>query len=195
MNTLQASNRYPPLSIGIHWLTLLLLAGSYALIELREFYPKGSDPRELMKTWHFMVGLVVLVLTIARLGLRHRVHLAAIEPLPPAWHQALATLGHITLYVFLVVMPLLGWITLSLKGKPVPFFSLELPALAGPDKALAGDFEEIHETIGNIGYYLIGLHALAALYHHHFLHDNSLLRMLPAHQAARLAARSARRSP
>jgi cytochrome b561 len=30
-----------------------------------------------------------------------------------------------------------------------------------------------------VGYYLIGLHALAALFHHYVVRDNTLARMLP----------------
>ena len=44
--------RYGSLSIALHWLMLLLVVAIYAAIELREFYPKGSDPREASKTWH-----------------------------------------------------------------------------------------------------------------------------------------------
>ena len=33
---------------------------------------------------------------------------------------------------------------------------------------------------GNVGYFLIGLHAAAALFHHYVTHDNTLSRMLPA---------------
>ena len=51
--------------------------------------------------------------------------------------------------------------------------------LIGPDKALADSIEDLHKTIGELGYYLIGLHALAALFHHYFVKDNTLLRMLP----------------
>ena len=40
----------------------------------------------------------------------------------------------------MIGLPLLGWLTLSAAGKPIPFFGLELPALIGADKALAGDF-------------------------------------------------------
>jgi cytochrome b561 len=40
--------------------------------------------------------------------------------------------------------------------------------------------KEVHETIGTIGYFLIGLHAAAALAHHYLWRDNTLLRMLPA---------------
>ena len=46
---------------------LLLLIAVYACIELREIYPKGSDPREALKTWHFMLGLSVFVLVWLRL--------------------------------------------------------------------------------------------------------------------------------
>lgn len=91
----------------------------------------------------------------------------------------LAAAMHLALYAFLVVMPLLGWLVLSAKGKPIPFFGLHLPALIGPNEARAESLEELHEFIGTLGYYLIGLHAAAALYHHYVAHDDTLLRMLP----------------
>ena len=78
------------------------------------------------------------------------------------------------------IMPLLGWLLLSAKGKPIPFFGLQLPALIGTDKPLAENLEEIHEFIGTLGYYLIGLHTVAALAHHYFMRDDTLLRMLPS---------------
>ena len=55
-------------SIMMHWLMLALLAGVYACIELREFYPRGSDVREGLKTWHFMLGLSVFALVWVRLS-------------------------------------------------------------------------------------------------------------------------------
>jgi cytochrome b561 len=42
--------------------------------------------------------------------------------------------------------------------------------------------KEIHETIGNIGYFLVGAHALAALFHHFITRDDTLTRMLPERQ-------------
>ena len=84
----------------------------------------------------------------------------------------------------MIGMPIGGWLILSAEGDPVPFFGLELPALVSPDKALAEQIEEIHETVGTIGYWLIGLHALAALYHHYVKRDNTLRRMLGGSRAA-----------
>jgi cytochrome b561 len=171
--------RYGALSIGMHWLMLALLVAVYACIELRGLYPNGSDMREAMKAWHFMLGLSVFALLFVRIALRVAGRTPPIVPTPPQWLHRLAGLGHLAIYAFLLVMPLLGWLVLSAADKPVPFFGMQLPALVGPDKALARQLEEIHETIGTIGYYLIGLHAAAALFHHYVMRDDTLLRMLP----------------
>ena len=39
--------------------------------------------------------------------------------------------------------------------------------------------KEWHVTLANLGYFVIGLHALAALMHHYYWKDNTLLRMMP----------------
>lgn len=171
--------RYGSLSIGLHWLMFLLFIAVYALVELREIYPKGSDPREAMKTWHFMIGMLIFWLTWLRLAARAPGSTPDIVPAPPNWQQLLAKLLHLGLYALMIVMPLTGWLLLSASGKPIPFFGLELPALIDENKELAKQLKEVHEVIGTVGYYLIGIHVLAALYHHHLVRDNTLVRMLP----------------
>ena len=79
----------------------------------------------------------------------------------------------------MIGMPIGGWLMLSAKGEAIPFYGLTLPALVSPNEELAELIEEIHETVGVAGYYLIGLHALAALLHHYLIRDNTLQRMLP----------------
>jgi len=188
MTSLQSTDRYHFLSIAVHWITLALLIAVYAFIELRGIFPKGSAAYNAMKTWHFMLGLTVFGIVGIRLVLRLVLRATPITPRPPGWQLWLAKAMHLALYAFLIVMPLLGWLTLSAKGKVIPFFGFELPALIGPDKSLGGGLEEIHETIGTIGYYLVGLHAAAALFHHYFMRDDTVLRMLPS-RVRRLAAR------
>lgn len=125
--------RFHPLSIGAHWLTLLLLVAVYALIELKGVFPKGSEARELAKTWHAMLGLAVFAIVFVRL------------------------------------VP-------SVKGKSASIFGLELPALTAPDRTLARSPEATHVVIGTAGCFLIGLHAAAALWHHHVQRDDTLPR-------------------
>ena len=171
--------RYSTLSLSLQWLMLVLLVAVYACMELREYWPKGSDFREGLKTWHFMLGLSVLALVIVRIAARFAGTIPPITPAPPVWQMRLAGLLHLALYVFMIAMPILGWTLLSAAGKPIPFFGLVLPPLVAPDKAFAEQVKEIHETLATIGYFLIGAHALAGLFHHYFLKDDTLRRMLP----------------
>lgn len=179
MSRIRTDERYGAWFIAMHWLMLALLVAVYATIELREFYPRGSAIREGLKTWHFMLGLTVFGLVFVRLALRLAGRTPRIEPAPALWQQRLAALVHLALYAFMLAMPLLGWLSLSADGEPVTYLGLPLPALVGPNEGLAESFEDIHETVGTIGYYLVGLHAAAALFHHYFLRDNTLVRMLP----------------
>lgn len=183
MNMKNTADRYGSLSIAMHWLMLLLLVAVYATILLREGYEKGSDPREALKMWHFMLGLSVFALVFVRIALRFFGGTPRIVPTPPHWQHLLAAGMHLALYLFLIGMPLLGWLTLSASGKPIPFFGLELPAIWPQDKGFADTLKDLHETIGEIGYYLVGAHALAALYHHYIVRDNTLRRMLPGRAA------------
>ncbi|MDD4880848.1 MAG: cytochrome b [Gallionellaceae bacterium] len=179
MNMRNTPDRYGSLSIGLHWLMLLLIVAVYASMELHEFFPKGSDPREALKTWHFMLGLSVLALASLRLAVNATAPAPRVEPAMPMKQQMIAKLMHAALYVLMLGMPVAGWLLLSAAGKPIPFFGLQLPALMGENKDLAAVIKEVHETVGNLGYFLIGLHAAAALYHHYIVRDNTLLRMLP----------------
>jgi cytochrome b561 len=171
--------RYGSASIGIHWIMLLLFIAVYASITLRELYPKGSDPREALKTWHFMLGMLVFVFVWLRLAARFSGPTPLIQPAIPRMQEISSKLLHLALYALMIGMPITGWLLLSAAGKPIPFFGLQLPALIAENKDLASQIKEIHEFVGTTGYYLIGLHAVAAFYHHYVKHDNTLTRMLP----------------
>ena len=172
-------SRYSSLSITLHWAMLLLLIAVYACMELREYYPKGSDFREGLKMWHFMFGLTVLLLVLIRVVARVTGGTPPITPDPPAWQTLIARLTHLALYAFMIAMPIAGWVILSASGKAIPFYGLDLPALVGLNKALAEQVKELHETVATIGYFLVGLHAVAALFHHYIVKDDTLRRMIP----------------
>lgn len=171
--------RYGALSIALHWLMLLLIVAIYASMELRGIFPKGSALYNGMKTWHYMLGLSVFVLVWVRLAARLLSTTPAIDPPLPPWQRRFSAGLHVALYLLMMVLPMLGWLMLSAGGKPIPFFGLELPALIAENKANAKQIKELHEAIATAGYFLIGLHAAAALFHHYWLGDNTLKRMLP----------------
>ena len=179
MNWKNSTSRYGTLSISLHWLMLILFIAIYATINLREFYEKGSDPREALKAWHFMLGMLAFGLVWLRVAARFSGPTPNITPAPAKVQMLSAKLLHLAVYALMIGMPLTGWLLLSASGKPIPFFGFELPALIGTDKDLAGQIKEVHEFVGTMGYYLLGLHAIAALYHHYIQRDDTLTRMLP----------------
>lgn len=159
-----------------------LFIAVFASIELRVLFEKGTEPREMMKTVHFMLGLLVLAMIFLRIASRFLTR----QPKPAqtpggVLANGLAQLAHIALYVVMIGMPLLGWLSLSAAGKPIPFFGFELPALIAPDKGFSKQIKELHETIGIASYWLIGLHITAALGHHLILKDKLIERMSVRH--------------
>jgi superoxide oxidase len=176
---LNTTARYGWVFMGLHWLMLLLLVAVVTCIVLSDSFPKDSETRALLKTWHFMLGLTVFTLVWFRLVAK----LASPAPLivPPIahWQDMAAKAVQALLYLLMIAMPLLGWLMLSAAGKPIPFFGLQLPPLIAENKDIVETIKEIHEA-GAIGIYvLVGIHAVAALYHHYFVRDNTLRRMLP----------------
>lgn len=179
MSVKNTENHYGSLSIKMHWLMFILIAATFAFIECRVFFEKGTQTRDLFKMWHFMLGLLVLVMVLIRLYFRLTQITPKITPPLPSIQDIAAKAVHIALYVFMIAMPVAGWFMLSAFGKPIPFFGLELPALIGVDKELGKSIHDIHELVGTIGYFVIGFHALAALIHHYVQKDDTLTRMLP----------------
>lgn len=175
--TITSSQRFSIPSIAMHWLMVLVFMGIFIAVNLIDVFPKGSDSRQLAKNIHFSFGLLVFGLFWLRVAFRLLGNTPAIVPAPPVWQEKLAKLGHLALYAIMVLMPLVGWAALSAFGKPIPFFGMELPALMAENKELGRTIKEVHELGGNLTYFLIGGHALAALYHHYFMKDNTLRRM------------------
>lgn len=172
-------SRREAVSIGLHWLMLLLIALVYVCIELRSNFPQGSSLRAGLATWHFVLGLLVFVLIV----LRAAVNFIGVAPHTKIgaspWQHRYNKLMHLALYAFMVGMPLTGWLILSAEGQAIAFLGMQLPQLVGQSASVADWAKELHEVGGTAGYFLIGLHTAVALFHHYVIKDNTLRRMLP----------------
>lgn len=170
-------NRYSPVSLTLHWLIAALVVAQIVLITAHEA-ADGADP---YIGWHKSVGLLILVLTLARLAWR------AFNPAIPLpadmkrWEKLLARATHVLFYVVLLVMPLTGWLASSAGGREIPWFGLfNWPLLpVGGGREAAGGFMDVHELVVKGLYVLIALHVIGALKHHFVDRDNVLHRMLP----------------
>ncbi|MDE2408020.1 MAG: cytochrome b [Xanthomonadaceae bacterium] len=172
--------RYTPTLRLLHWLMAVLIVLAYILIEQRGIFPRGSDGRFAMMQGHFWVGIGVFLLVWWRLMARVRGGTPPITPPLGKVSVIAAKLLHLALYAFFIVMPLLGLATVWTDGKEllIPFTSIALPALLPENEDLAHQLEELHGTIGEAFYWVIGAHVLVALWHHVGRRDDTLKRML-----------------
>ncbi|MGO4327331.1 cytochrome b [Cupriavidus sp. 2TAF22] len=177
-SALPAARRYAAPALFFHWAVFLLIAVAYAAIELKGFTARGSAARFAAMAAHEWAGVLVLALAVPRLLWRLLRGAPAPEP-GPRWMRLAGAAMHLVLYLFIFAQPLLGLLTVNAAGHvlALPALGLEVPALIAPDPALKGTFKEIHETLGTAFYTVIGLHALAALFHHYMLGDDTLRRM------------------
>ena len=173
------SQTWGSLSIGLHWLTFILILG-LAMVGLFMTELANGPLKIQVYALHKSFGLTVLGLTIIRLVWRLFSTTPKITANIPAWQNLIAKLTHGLLYLLLFAMPISGWLYNSAAGFPLKYFGLfKLPKLSGYDpdlKQLAGD---AHGTFFYILALLMLIHTGAALKHHYLDKDNTLTRMLP----------------
>lgn len=172
------SNRYGAVAKFLHWGIVILVITQYFIAEAAEDL---EGPGELdMITRHMSFGVLVLLLALARIGWK-LANRGDPRPVPMARPQRIAASAvHGVLYLLLLVMPVTGWMMSSAAEHPVAFFGLfELPAIVGPDHDLHEALEDVHESLFKAIVVIAVLHALAAVYHHVWMKDDTLRRMLP----------------
>lgn len=171
--------RYGAVAQLLHWLTALLLPGSFAL----GFYMVGlavSPDTLRLYSYHKWLGVTVFAVVLLRLGWRLW---SPPPPLPaslPAWERQAAPIVHRLLYLLVLAVPLSGWLMSSAKGFQTVYFALlPIPDVVGKNAALGAALEELHGALNKMLLLAVCLHVAAALKHHYLDRDGILLRMLP----------------
>jgi cytochrome b561 len=179
MQWTNSAERYGAISRTLHWLVVALIITQVVLGKIAEDMPIGVEKLATLSQ-HKSIGMLVLVLALARIGWR------LFSPGPrapsesPAWQRAAAGASHGLLYVLLVLQPVTGWLMSSTKNYPVSFFGwFQFPDLVGASEVWHERLEESHEFLAGTIIAIAVLHAAAALYHHFVLRDGVLRRMLP----------------
>lgn len=173
-NTLK---RFGSITKLLHWLIFILIAAQFYFVwSLSE----NSPLIPLYMMLHKSVGVTVLVLGI----LFYIWHIISIKPLPPEnqpqWQYFISKLVHHVLFILIILMPLVGYLLTCSDGKPINFFGwFTIPCLIPTSEQLGNMMFSVHETIAFIILILVGIHFLAALYHHVIRKDEVLKRMLP----------------
>jgi cytochrome b561 len=162
-----------------HWLMVIVIFTTIPIGISLERLPEGSFQNTMFDV-HRSLGAVILFLALLRLANR----LVRGTPRPDrslAPHERiLSGLVHKTLYLLMIVVPLLGWAATSAYGAPVTVFWLfELPPLLAKNQGLATTLFTVHKVAALTMGGLILLHIAGALMHA-FRRDGVVSRMLPA---------------
>ena len=162
----------------LHWVVVVLVISQFVLANMAA----SADSR--METFilfarHKSIGITIFVLAIIRLVWRFLNDQPALPLGMPSWQQNLAKTTHWLLYALIILMPITGLLGSAASNFPVTWFGLfTLPALIGPNEALADFLHDFHGVLALCLASLATLHLLAALKHHFFNRDDVLRRMI-----------------
>lgn len=168
--------RHDPTTIALHWVTAFLVVALWCIGQTVDFAPNGSlrvDYRSL----HIVLGVALGLMLLLRLGWRIA-RGGMLPPLDTGPLLAIARITHWALYALLIVTVGLGITNTWARGDSI-FNLFKLPQLVPGDRAFVHMIEGWHALAANTVLIVAGLHAAAALFHHHVLRDATLRRMLP----------------
>lgn len=154
---------YSRAQILLHWGIVVLLILSYISSDAMKAawfaIHQGRDAYGNTAAAHVWIGVAVLVLGVARLGLRRGL---GAPDLPAGGHpiaDRVAKLTHLGLYLLVILIPA--------SGIGAWFGGVNLSG-------------EVHEVLFNALMALVALHVVGALYHQYVLKDGLIRRMMRA---------------
>lgn len=178
MSTVQVTTdvqRYAGRLRILHWLIAGLVLAIWPLGLMIGFVKE--DVKLDFYLVHESLGFLVLWLMLVRIGVR----LTSAAPLvvAPAFEKAAAHLVHGLLYVFLIVMPVSGFLATNAHGFPLEWFGLvTVWSPIGKMPEIAFTLSAIHAWSAWILLALFALHLAAAIFHHVIRRDGTLYRIL-----------------
>ncbi|HEU0159796.1 MAG TPA: cytochrome b [Hyphomicrobiaceae bacterium] len=125
---------------------------------------------------HKLLGIVIFFLVLARLGYRLTRGAPPDEPSIEVWQKAAAHATHWALYLLLLLVPIGGYLGISLYPA-LDVFGIPLPSLTSADQAAAARVFFLHWVGAVLILLLVGAHVSGALFHYFVRKDGVLQRM------------------
>jgi cytochrome b561 len=187
------ASRHTAITKVFHWsIAILIVIDFLFALSFSQFDPGDRFYFPAAYAMHMTFGMFALTLAVPfvvrRLtwGRTRRIENPTRDM--SAVSRALARIVHALLFTFMIVVPLTGWAVLSTRKQlAVLFDSVHWPNIGFLSSLPYPKRLELHDlllpghtTLAYIGMSLVGLHFLAALYHHFYRRDDVLRGMLPA---------------
>ncbi|MFV0369983.1 MAG: cytochrome b [Hyphomicrobiaceae bacterium] len=174
---------YSPTARRFHWYVVALILVQFPLGWSMTY--RGGELNiwdsltNTLYSSHKLIGIIILLVVILRLGYRLVHGAPKEEPTLETWHRHASATNHWGLYALLVVVPVLGWLGVSYYPALDIFGLFKLPGLVASNKEMAEAVFGYHEFAAAVLLALVGIHIAAALYHYFIRGDNVLARMIP----------------
>jgi cytochrome b561 len=172
---------YSRVSKWFHWITVPLIA--ILLLSGLTIRFIADEPKIRFYMVHESLGLLVLLLSAARLTWRLTHRPPAMAPHLPPIERLGANGVHRAVYIALIVQPILGFLTTNAYGFPQrgdrAFLGfINLPTFMDANVDLAHTLHWAHSIVGWLLIPMLALHVTAIVYHHAIKGDGTLMRMI-----------------
>lgn len=176
--------RYDGMTLALHWITAASVIFLFASAHIWEWLERGTPLRKGLQSVHISCGIVLALVMVVRPLWRLFSQRSPRYAMPDAAlsrpTKFLSHCVHGALYLLLFTQIVLGFMFRWAQQEPFHFFGLfDLSGLVHVDPLLKHALGELHNNVAWALIILAAFHALAALFHHYFLRDNVLRRMLP----------------
>ena len=169
---------YTKTSKTIHWLTAIIVLSMLTFSFFLSDLPSSIKPNAYML--HKSFGLTVLGLMLLRIIWIISAGRPSLPSNMPNWERIFARAVQHSFYLFLILMPLSGWIMATASKRSPVFFGLITIPCPGisPNQDLAKLMNSSHKIIAWILITLAFFHICGALKHHFLDKDEVLKKML-----------------
>lgn len=159
--------RYSNTAVAFHWITVAFVLWQ-AYLGFCFALSEPGPARDEVFIWHKTVGVVILLLVLARLVYRLKNRPPPFPPELPDWERVAAVWNHRLFYILLIAMPIVGFVAVSgyANGPTTPLLGgIEVAVIPGVSKETGDLAGEVHKYAAFLLVGLILLHVAAALKH------------------------------
>lgn len=162
--------KYHGLSVILHWTMAIAIIGMLGVGFLMEQDFISRAMQFDLIQWHKGLGSILLIAAFVRLLVKKLTTVPAIPSEFTERDKKLVKIGHAVFYVFIIGMPLSGWIMASASptGLPIIVFGwFEFPLLSSVEgNQLVKDIaDSVHGTLSKLFIALIAVHIAAVIKH------------------------------
>ena len=171
--------RYTIPAIWLHWLTVPLIAGQFAIAWAMMSLPEHDARAEAYFGFHKSLGITIWLFIAVRLAWRFTHPAPRHGPRLPRPYALVSEIAQWALYLVFFAMPISGYVMSAMGPHGVQLWGIPMPSI--PHNAQIQKLAATSHSLGQwAAYAIVALHVAGAGWHALVRRDGVTERMLPA---------------